>query len=103
MSQNKLPNKTDRESLLAALSAGQAPPEIAPSIQVGRKDVLLAVKADIGRVEAGASCFRIVAGPPGSGKTQLLNIAGELGLRHDFLVVRATLTRTLRLHGPQGE
>src|SRR5258706_15314840 len=97
MSQNILPNNTDRESLLAALAAGQTPPEIAPFIQVGRKAELLALKANISRVEAGGSCWCLVTGPPGAGKTQLLNIAGELALTHGLVASVSSIFAYLRL------
>ena len=93
----------ERETFRSALAAGQAPPEIAPSIQVGRRAELIALKLDIDLVGASRASFRIIIGPVGSGKTQLVNTAAAMAVASGLVVAQAVITRDRRPHGTQGE
>jgi hypothetical protein len=93
----------DRDALLAALRAGVVPRVGQHLIQVGRSKEIEALLADIERIAAGGSLFRLVIGEYGSGKTFFLNLVRAMALEKRLVVANADLNPDRRLHASGGQ
>jgi hypothetical protein len=72
-------------------------------IQVGRKQEVEAMLADLERIEQGGSAFRIVVGRFGSGKSFFMNLVRNLALQKRLVVVQADMSMERRLQASGGE
>src|ERR1035437_3605353 len=95
--------RRERDAVLQSLQAGLVPRLGLHLIQVGRKQEVAAVLADLDRVEQGGAAFRIVVGRFGSGKSFFLNLVRNLGLQKRMVVVQADMSMERRLHASGGE
>lgn len=92
----------EREAILQSLRAGVVPRVGLRHIQVGRRDEVAAVLADLERMEQGAAAVRFFVGRFGSGKSFFLNLARMVALDRRFVVLQADVTTDRRLHGSSG-
>src|ERR1035438_7246234 len=95
--------RRERDAVLQSLQAGLVPRLGLHLIQVGRKQEVAALLADLDRVEQGGAAFRIVVGRFGSGKSFFLNLVRNLGLQKRMVVVQADMSMERRLHASGGE
>lgn len=93
----------DRDALLQALRAGVVPRTGQYLIQVGRAREIQALLADIERVAAGGTAFRVVVGAYGSGKTFFLNQVSAVALEKKLVTISADLNPDRRLHATSGQ
>jgi hypothetical protein len=99
------PRISDRErtAILSSLAAGVVPRIGLQHIQVGRRDEVAAMLADLSRIEEGSASIRFVAGPFGAGKSFFLNLLQTVALQRKLVVCRADITTQRRLHATGGE
>ena len=99
------PRITERErsAILSSLAAGVVPSIGLHLIQVGRKEEVNAMLADLHRVEDGGAALRFVVGRYGAGKSFFLNLIKTVALERKFVVVRADITTDRRLQGTGGQ
>ena len=95
--------RRERDAVLQSLQAGLVPRLGLHLIQVGRKQEVAALLADLDRVEQGGAAFRIVVRRFGSGKSFFLNLVRNLGLQKRMVVVQADMSMERRLHASGGE
>ena len=95
--------RRERDAVLQSLQAGLVPRLGLHLIQVGRKQEVAALLADLDRVEQGGAAFRVVVGRFGSGKSFFLNLVRNLGLQKRMVVVQADMSMERRLHASGGE
>src|ERR1039457_2163217 len=95
--------RRERDAILQSLQAGLVPRLGLHLIQVGRKQEVEAILADLERVEDGGSAFRIVVGRFGSGKSFFMNLVRNLALQKRLVVVQADMSIERRLHASGGE
>lgn len=93
----------DRDALLQSLRAGVVPRLGQHLIQVARGKELEALIQDIERVADGGSCFRVVIGEYGAGKTFFLNLVRSIGLERKLVTMHADLNPDRRLHASGGQ
>ena len=92
-----------RENVIQSLRAGVVPRVGQHLIQVGRAREIEAVLADIDRVADGGSCFRLVVGEYGAGKTFFLNLVRAIALQRKLVTMHADLNPDRRLHASGGQ
>lgn len=95
--------RRERDAVLQSLQAGLVPRMGLHLIQVGRKDEVTALLADLERIEQGGSAFRIVVGRFGSGKSFFLNLVRTLALQKRLVVAQADMSMERRIHASGGE
>ena len=95
--------RRERDAVLQSLQSGLVPRQGLHLIQVGRKPETSALLADIERIKAGGSAFRIVVGRFGSGKSFFLNLVRTVALKQDLVVIQADFTMERRLYATGGE
>ena len=95
--------RRERDAILQSLQAGLVPRLGLHLIQVGRKQEVQAMLADLDRVEQGGAAFRIVVGRFGSGKSFFMNLVRNLALQKRMVVVQADITMERRLQASGGE
>src|ERR1039457_4504966 len=95
--------RRERDAILQSLQAGLVPRLGLHLIQVGRKQEVEAILADLERVEDGGSAFRIVVGRFGSGKSFFMNLVRNLALQKRLVVVQADMSMERRLQASGGE
>lgn len=93
----------EREAIIRSLTAGVVPRIGLHHIQVGRKDEINALLADLARVEDGGAAVRFVIGRFGTGKSFFLNLAKTVALEKKFVVMQADLAPTRRLYASSGQ
>lgn len=93
----------DRDALLQALRAGVVPRTGQYLIQVGRSREIQALIADVDRIAAGGTAFRVVVGAYGAGKTFFLHQVRAVALKRDLVTVSADLNPDRRLHATGGQ
>ncbi|VVE18065.1 MULTISPECIES: ATP-binding protein [Pandoraea] len=93
----------DRDALLQALRAGVVPRTGQYLIQVGRAREIQALIADIDRIAAGGTTFRVVVGAYGAGKTFFLNQVRAIALEKKLVAISADLNPDRRLHATGGQ
>ena len=70
----------DRDAILQSLRAGVVPRAGQHLIQVGRTREIETLVDDIDRIADGGSCFRLVIGEYGAGKTFFLNLIRSVAM-----------------------
>lgn len=93
----------EREAIVRSLMAGVVPRIGLHHIQVGRKDEVEALLADLARMEEGGAAVRFVIGRFGTGKSFFLNLAKTVALEKKFVVMQADLSPTRRLYASSGQ
>lgn len=92
----------ERTAILQSLAAGVVPKIGLHHIQVGRKNELQALLADLNTLEDGGSSIRFIIGRYGSGKSFFLNLVRTVAIERKFVIVQADITVDRRLHGVNG-
>ena len=95
--------RRERDAILQSLQAGLVPRLGLHLIQVGRKQEVEAMLADLERIEQGGATFRIVVGRFGSGKSFFMNLVRNLALQKRMVVVQADMSMERRLQASGGE
>ena len=95
--------RRERDAILQSLQAGLVPRLGLHLIQVGRKQEVEAMLADLERIEQGGSASRIVVGRFGSGKSFFMNLVRNLALQKRLVVVQADMSMERRLQASGGE
>lgn len=93
----------ERDGVIQALRAGVVPRTGQHLIQVGRIREVEAIIKDIERVVDGGSCFRVVVGEYGAGKTFFLNLMRAIALQKKLVTMHADLNPDRRLHASGGQ
>ncbi len=93
----------ERDAVLQSLRAGVVPRQGQHLIQVGRAGEVKALLSDIERVGDGGSCFRLVIGEYGAGKTFFLHLIRSIALERKLVTVHADLAPDRRLHASGGQ
>ncbi|WP_322995790.1 ATP-binding protein [Castellaniella sp.] len=93
----------DRDAVIQSLRAGVVPRVGQHLIQVGRANEIAALVKDLERVSDGGSCFRLVIGEYGAGKSFFLNVVRAVALEKKLVVVNADLNPDRRLHASGGQ
>ena len=91
------------DAILQSLQAGLVPRLGLHLIQVGRKQEVEAMLADLERIGQGGAAFRIVVGRFGSGKSFFMNLVRNLALQKRMVVVQADMSMGRRLQASGGE
>lgn len=92
----------ERSAILSSLGAGVVPAVGLHHIQVGRKDELEGLIADLERVENGGAAVRFIVGRFGSGKSFFLNLVKTVAMERRLVVASADITTDRRLTGGGG-
>lgn len=95
--------RRERDAILQSLQAGLVPRLGLHLIQVGRKQEVEAMLADLERIGQGGATFRIVVGRFGSGKSFFMNLVRNLALQKRMVVVQADMSMERRLQASGGE
>ena len=95
--------RRERDAVMNSLQAGLVPRTGLHLIQVGRKDEVNAMLADLEGVVQGGAAFRIVMGRFGSGKSFFLNLVRTAGIAKKMVVVQADMTTERRIHASGGQ
>lgn len=95
--------RRERDAVLQSLQAGLVPRMGLHLIQVGRKDEVSAVLADLERIEQSGATFRILTGRFGSGKSFFLNLVRTLALQKRLVVIQADMSMERRIHASGGQ
>jgi hypothetical protein len=95
--------RRERDAILQSLQAGLVPRLGLHLIQVGRKQEVEALLADLERIEQGGAAFRIVVGRFGSGKSFFMNLVRNLALQKRMVVIQADMSMERRLQASGGE
>jgi hypothetical protein len=93
----------DRDAILQSLRAGVVPRAGQHLIQVGRTREIETLVNDIDRIADGGSCFRLVIGEYGAGKTFFLNLIRSVAMEKKLVVTSADLNPDRRLHSSSGQ
>jgi len=95
--------RRERDAVLQSLQAGLVPRVGLHLIQVGRRDEVSAILADLERIEQNGATFRIVTGRFGSGKSFFLNLVRTLALQKRLVVIQADMSMERRIHASGGQ
>jgi hypothetical protein len=95
--------RRERDAVMNSLQAGLVPRTGLHLIQVGRKDEVNAMLADLEGIGQGGAAFRIVMGRFGSGKSFFLNLVRTAGIAKKMVVVQADMTTERRIHATGGQ
>lgn len=93
----------ERNAIVQSLLAGVVPRVGLQHIQVGRKDEISAIIADLNHIIDGGATIRFIIGRYGSGKSFFLNLSRLVALEKKFVVVQADITPDRRLHATGGQ
>ena len=93
----------DRDAIIQSLRAGVVPRAGQHLIQVGRTKEIETLVGDIDRIADGGSCFRLVIGEYGAGKTFFLNLIRSVAMEKKLVVTTADLNPYRRLHSSSGQ
>lgn len=93
----------ERSAIIQSLRAGVTPRIGLEHIQVGRVNEVKAMIEELDRVCAGGSCFKVVVGDFGAGKSFFLQLVRYLALEKGMVVVNADLSPDRRLHAAAGQ
>jgi hypothetical protein len=93
----------DRDAILQSLRAGVVPRAGQHLIQVGRTREIETLVSDIDHIADGGSCFRLVIGEYGAGKTFFLNLIRSVAMERKLVVTAADLNPDRRLHSSSGQ
>ncbi len=95
--------RRERDAILQSLQSGLVPKLGLHLIQVGRKDEVSTLLADIERIADGGAAFRVVVGRFGSGKSFFLNLIRTLALQKRLVVAQADMTMERRIQATGGQ
>ena len=95
--------RRERDAVMNSLQAGLVPRTGLHLIQVGRKDEVNAMLADLEGIGQGGAAFRIVMGRFGSGKSFFLNLVRTAGIAKKLVVVQADMTTERRINASGGQ
>jgi hypothetical protein len=95
--------RRERDAVMNSLQAGLVPRTGLHLIQVGRKDEVNAMLADLESIGQGGAAFRIVMGRFGSGKSFFLNLVRTAGIAKKLVVVQADMTTERRINATGGQ
>ena len=95
--------RRERDAVMNSLQAGLVPRTGLHLIQVGRKDEVNAMLANLESIEQGGAAFRIVMGRFGSGKSFFLNLIRTAGIAKKMVVVQADMTTERRINATGGQ
>ena len=95
--------RRERDAVMNSLQAGLVPRMGLHLIQVGRKDEVKAMLANLESIEQGGAAFRIVMGRFGSGKSFFLNLIRTAGIAKKMVVVQADITTERRINATGGQ
>ncbi len=93
----------EKDAIIQSLKSGVTPNIGIQHIQVGRVNELKALYEDLERVADGGSCFRIIVGEYGSGKTFFLSVIRSIALEKKLVTVNADLSPDRRIHASSGQ
>jgi len=93
----------DRDAIIQSLRAGVVPRAGQHLIQVGRTKEIETLVGDIDRIADGGSCFRLIIGEYGAGKTFFLNLIRSVAMEKKLVVTTADLNPDRRLHSSSGQ
>jgi len=93
----------ERDAIIQSLSAGVVPRIGLEHIQVGRKDEVNAILADLDRVSNNGAAIRFIIGRYGSGKSFFLNLSRTVALEKKFVVAQADITLEKRLYSSDNQ
>jgi Protein of unknown function (DUF2791). len=93
----------DRDVIIQSLRAGVVPRAGQHLIQVGRTREIETLIGDIDRIADGGSCFRLIIGEYGAGKTFFLNLIRAVAMEKKLVVTSADLNPDRRLHSSSGQ
>ena len=93
----------ERSAIIQSLCAGVTPRIGLEHIQVGRVNEVKAMIEELDRVCSGGSCFKVVVGDFGAGKSFFLQLVRYLALEKGMVVVNADLSPDRRLHAAAGQ
>lgn len=93
----------DRDAIIQSLRAGVVPRAGQHLIQVGRTMEIETLIGDIDRIADGGSCFRLIIGEYGAGKTFFLNLIRAVAMEKKLVVTSADLNPDRRLHSSSGQ
>lgn len=93
----------ERAAIIQSLRAGVTPRIGLEHIQVGRVNEVKAMIEELERVCEGGSCFKVVVGDFGAGKSFFLQLVRYLALEKGMVVVNADLAPDRRLQASTGQ
>lgn len=93
----------DRDAILQSLRSGVVPRRGLQHIQVGRANEVVALNTDLDRVADGGTCFRLLIGEFGAGKSFFLSVIRQAALAKKLVTVHADLSPDRRLHASGGQ
>ena len=93
----------ERNAIIQSLKAGVTPRIGLEHIQVGRVNEVKTLIADLERIEAGGSAFRVIIGDFGAGKSFFLQLIRYIALEKGMVVVNADLSPDRRLYSSSGQ
>ncbi|MBY0509220.1 MAG: ATP-binding protein [Rhodospirillaceae bacterium] len=93
----------DRDAIVNALRTGVVPRVGQHLVQVGRAKEIESLVRDIDRIIDSGSCFRLVIGEYGSGKTFFLNLVRSIALEKKMVAANADLTPDRRFQATGGQ
>ncbi len=93
----------ERDAIIQSLRAGVVPRIGLRHLQVGRRDEVTAILADLERIAVGGASIRFVIGRFGAGKSFFLNLTRMVALEKKLVVAQADVTLDRRLHGSTGQ
>lgn len=93
----------ERNAIIRSLLAGVVPRIGLHHIQVGRRDEVNAIIADLDRILDDGATIRFIIGRYGSGKSFFLNLSRLVALEKQFVVVQADITPDRRLYATGGQ
>ena len=95
--------RRERDAVMNSLQAGLVPRTGLHLIQVGRKDEVNAMLADLESIGQGGAAFRIVMGRFGSGKSFFLNLVRAAAIAKRMVVAQADMTTERRINATGGQ
>ncbi len=93
----------ERDAIIQSLSAGVVPRIGLEHIQVGRKNEVSAVLADLEKIQNDGAAIRFIIGRYGSGKSFFLNLCRIVALEKKFVVAQADISLERRLYSRENQ
>lgn len=93
----------ERTAIIQSLRAGVTPRVGLEHIQVGRLNEVKALAKDIDNIINDGSCFRLIVGDFGAGKSFFLQLIRYMALEKGLVVMNADLTPERRLYSSSGQ
>jgi len=93
----------ERDAIIQSLSAGVVPRIGLEHIQVGRKNEVSAILADLDRIQNDGAAIRFIIGRYGSGKSFFLNLCRIVALEKKFVVAQADISLERRLYSSDNQ